>query len=601
MPGLTNDGRALDAVSDAVDDVNVLRGKLWQTQSEVEATKDKASFRQYDNACERVKSFYKEQHEKQTVAYNIKARVDFKSRKRARMGVWQAMEMLNTLVDDSDPDTELSQIEHLLQTAEAIRRDGKPEWMQVTGLIHDLGKLLLFFGSEGQWDVVGGNPDYHDAVYSTKYGIYEPNCGLDNVMMSWGHDEYLYHVVKDQSTLPYEGLAMIRYHSFYPWHRENAYMHLTNAKDMVALDAVRAFNPYDLYSKSNTPCDVEKLRPYYEGLIAKFFPPEIDCHVDNTHYVPEVVSCNFVLSADQIRLDRLLHLLHLLPPSAWSRLTMIEAAPESALPYPPVHKDKKFVVLSDWDGTITTYDSNDYLTDNLGYGREKRRAGNLEVLDGKITFRDAFRGMLESVVENGHTLEHCKQVLKQMLVTPTFYLTPMRCYLVLTTVICSDIKLDPGFRDFYRYCKSMDIPVVIVSSGMEPVIRAVLSVQVTPEEAAEIDIISNDVDVHPDGTWSINKFGHDKSQAILPYRALENPPTLFFLGDGVSDLSAARHADVLFVKDTGDGDNDLAVYCKREHIPHILFPKFEAALDVVKGIVGGTKTVEAALADGKAE
>jgi len=51
--------------------------------------------------------------------------------------------------------TELSQIEHLLQTAEAIRRDSKPEWMQVVGPIHDLGKLLLFFGSEGQWDVVG--------------------------------------------------------------------------------------------------------------------------------------------------------------------------------------------------------------------------------------------------------------------------------------------------------------------------------------------------------------------------------------------------------------------------------------------------------------
>ncbi len=37
------------------------------------------------------------------------------------MGVWEAMEFLNTLVDDSDPDTDLSQIEHLLQTAEAIR------------------------------------------------------------------------------------------------------------------------------------------------------------------------------------------------------------------------------------------------------------------------------------------------------------------------------------------------------------------------------------------------------------------------------------------------------------------------------------------------
>ncbi|KIK93207.1 hypothetical protein PAXRUDRAFT_829202 [Paxillus rubicundulus Ve08.2h10] len=296
MPALAHDGRVFDEISDAVDAVNVLKGKLWDSHAEFVADKDKTLFRQYETACDRVKAVYKEQHEKQTVAFNIKARVDFKSRKRARMSIWQAMEMLDTLVDDSDPDTDLSQIEHLLQTAEAIRRDGKPEWMQVTGLIHDLGKLLLFFGSEGQWDVVGdtfvvgcafsdkniypetfeGNPDFDDAVYSTEDGIYEPHCGLDNVMLSWGHDEYLYHVVKDQCTLPDEALAMIRYHSFYPWHREGAYMHLTNAKDLKALAAVRAFNPYDLYSKSDKPVDMKELRPYYEGLIAKFFPPELD-------------------------------------------------------------------------------------------------------------------------------------------------------------------------------------------------------------------------------------------------------------------------------------------------------------------------------------
>jgi len=296
MPALSRSGNVLDDLSDAVDDVNVLKGKLWDEESEFVATKDKNSFRQYDTACERVKTFYKEQHEKQTVAFNIKSRVDFKSRKRARMGIWQAMEMLNTLVDDSDPDTSISQIDHLLQTAEAIRRDGKPEWMQVTGLIHDLGKLLFFFDSEGQWDVVGdtfvvgcafsdkniypetfaGNPDTYDAVYSTKYGIYEAHCGLDNVMISWGHDEYMYNVVKDQSTLPEEALAMIRYHSFYPWHREGAYTHLTNAKDANALEAVQAFNPYDLYSKCDQPINAEELRPYYENLIAKFFPPELD-------------------------------------------------------------------------------------------------------------------------------------------------------------------------------------------------------------------------------------------------------------------------------------------------------------------------------------
>ncbi|KAG5715189.1 Inositol oxygenase [Termitomyces sp. T112] len=292
----TVSGRDLDMTSDAIDEVNVLKGRLWDDESQFDADKNKEQFRNYESACDRVKNFYKEQHEKQTVEFNIQARVNFKKRTRARMGIWEAMEMLNTLIDESDPDTSLSQIEHLLQTAEAIRRDGKPEWMQIAGLVHDLGKLLLLFGSEGQWDVVGdtfvvgcqfsekiiypdtfaANPDYHDEVYSTKYGIYEPHCGLDNVMLSWGHDEYLFHVLKDQSTLPEEALAMIRYHSFYPWHREGAYSHLTNEKDERILAAVRTFNPYDLYSKSDAPCDATKLRPYYEGLIAKFFPPIID-------------------------------------------------------------------------------------------------------------------------------------------------------------------------------------------------------------------------------------------------------------------------------------------------------------------------------------
>ena len=70
------------------------------------------------------------------------------------MSIWSAMEFLNTLVDDSDPDTDLSQIEHLLQTAEAIRADGHPRWFILTGLIHDLGKVLCLYG-EPQWAVVG--------------------------------------------------------------------------------------------------------------------------------------------------------------------------------------------------------------------------------------------------------------------------------------------------------------------------------------------------------------------------------------------------------------------------------------------------------------
>ena len=280
-----SDVQALENVSDDIDTVNLLKAVIKQRSlfdaSEFDKDKDKSQFRRYEEACEKVKAFYREQHEKQTVAFNLKARNEFRSKVRARMTIWEAIEKLNTLIDESDPDTSLSQIEHLLQSAEAIRQDGKPRWMQLTGLIHDLGKLLYFFGAQGQWDVVGdtfpvgcafddrviyssesfkGNPDYGHEIYGTKYGIYAPNCGLDNVMLSWGHDEYLYHIVKDQSTLPPEALAMIRYHSFYPWHSAGAYTHLMNERDEDMLEAVRAFNPYDLYSKTNDIPKVEELK-----------------------------------------------------------------------------------------------------------------------------------------------------------------------------------------------------------------------------------------------------------------------------------------------------------------------------------------------------
>ena len=255
---------------------------------------EKAStFRDYgDNVRPGVREFYRLNHTHQTLAFVEAKKREFLPRSRCRMGIWEAMEYLNTLVDDSDPDTQLTQIEHLMQTAEAIRADGHPRWFILTGLIHDLGKILCLWG-EPQWAVVGDtfpvgcrysekivfheffreNPDWNVPEYQSRCGIYEPGCGLDKVHLSWGHDEYLYHVVKDH--LPDEGLAMIRYHSFYPAHREGEYQHLMNDHDRAMMDWVRKFNPYDLYSKGHEPPDVETLKPYYQELIAEFFPASI--------------------------------------------------------------------------------------------------------------------------------------------------------------------------------------------------------------------------------------------------------------------------------------------------------------------------------------
>jgi inositol oxygenase len=240
-----------------------------------------------------VKEFYRLNHTHQTVEFVLRKKQEYLGLDRRRMKVWEALEYLDTLVDDSDPDIDLTQIEHAVQTAEAIRRADQPRWFVVTGLIHDLGKILCLWG-EPQWAVVGDtfpvgcayddaivyreyledNPDRHDPRYSTRLGIYREGLGLDLVHLSWGHDEYIYHVVKHH--LPPGALYALRYHSFYPWHKEGAYTYLTNDQDREHLKWVKAFNRFDLYSKGDGRPDVKALRPYYEELVEEFFPDPLN-------------------------------------------------------------------------------------------------------------------------------------------------------------------------------------------------------------------------------------------------------------------------------------------------------------------------------------
>ncbi|MPC09503.1 Inositol oxygenase [Portunus trituberculatus] len=179
--------------------------------------------------------------------------------------IMEALEKLNNLVDESDPDVTVPNIVHAFQTAERLR-EAHPDkdWLHLTGLIHDLGKVMAFYG-EPQWSTVGdtflvgcefaqsivyrdstfhNNPDLNNPKFNTKYGMYEPNCGLDKVYVSWGHDEYLYQVLKhNKSTLPEEGLYMI--------------------------------SKFDLYTKKEKVPDMDQLRPYYQSLIDKYCPGKL--------------------------------------------------------------------------------------------------------------------------------------------------------------------------------------------------------------------------------------------------------------------------------------------------------------------------------------
>jgi len=278
-------------------------GVAFGQPADIAVAKQKEEFRNYVDSSfqDRVYKTYVAQHTQQTYEYAMAQRTKFGALNTGlELSIWEASEMLNDIVDESDPDVDLPQIYHALQTAEAIRKAYPGEewdWFHLTGFIHDLGKLLLHPRfSEPQWAVVGDtfplgckfsdkivfpntfdkNPDAKDPRYNTEFGVYEPGCGLENVVMSWGHDEFMYRVCKgNKCTLPLPALYMIRFHSFYPWHKHGAYAQLMNNQDVEMLKWVLEFNQFDLYSKDPTPIDVDSLRPYYEKLAKKYFPEKV--------------------------------------------------------------------------------------------------------------------------------------------------------------------------------------------------------------------------------------------------------------------------------------------------------------------------------------
>ncbi|KAK3352244.1 HAD-like domain-containing protein [Lasiosphaeria hispida] len=236
---------------------------------------------------------------------------------------------------------------------------------------------------------------------------------------------------------------------------------------------------------------------------------------------------------------------------------------------PAMRTAPKFIFFTDFDGTITQQDSNDFITDNLGYGAGLRKMGNGDVLFGRRDFRDSFQEMMDSIQA---PFDQCIDTLLQ------------------------NITLDAGFKEFFYWARDSNVPIVVLSGGMEPIIRALLAHFLGQDEANSLQIVSNNVaaragkSINEEGGWQIvfhdaSGFGHDKSLEIRPYANLPEGerPVLFYAGDGVSDLSAAKETDLLFAK----AGRDLVTYCENENVPFTTFEDFSEIHAIVEDIVAG--------------
>jgi inositol oxygenase len=283
------------------DEVNVGSVHLDDPSEYRPEYKDKNEYRIFDihTSPERVINTYRAMHSTQTLDYVKKKNEYWCQFNHGEMSIMEALSKLNSFVDESDPDVDVPNSVHAYQTAEGIRKKHPDnEWLQVTGLIHDIGKVMALWG-EPQFSTVGDtfpvgcrpdksivfdaelfkeNPDLQNDKLNTKLGIYEENCGLSNVCMSWGHDEYLYRVLTapvNKCYLPEEALYCIRFHSFYPWHTSGAYMYLCNNKDLEMMKWVNEFNKFDLYSKCPDIPPLQELVPYYTKLVEKYIPGKL--------------------------------------------------------------------------------------------------------------------------------------------------------------------------------------------------------------------------------------------------------------------------------------------------------------------------------------
>lgn len=271
-------------------------------------------FRDYENAPQHVKDFYLKHHREQTYEKVEELEKRYLKLEGGEMTIWEMFEVAQSIVDESDPDTEENQMLHAIQTAERVRRLYPEEkWLHLAALIHDLGKILAAVPAAencnpllAQHFVVGDinpvgcpysdkivfhsyfaeNPDSSRLEYQTesdkRFGVYQKNCGFMNVKFTFGHDEYLYNILlcHNLRNLPHNQidgriLYVVRHHSFYAWHRDGAYTELASEHDWKMLPWLQAHSNCDLYSKKDDDVcpgsDGKDSVRYYKDLVETAF------------------------------------------------------------------------------------------------------------------------------------------------------------------------------------------------------------------------------------------------------------------------------------------------------------------------------------------
>ncbi len=205
----------------------------------------------------------------------------------------------------------------------------------------------------------------------------------------------------------------------------------------------------------------------------------------------------------------------------------------------------EYIVISDFDGTIT-------MTDTVDAMAEKFAKGDFEKLDamwksGKYDGAQISQEILDMLEADEETL---KSFIK-------------------------NIKIDPYFKDFIEYIKQKALEFYIVSDGFDFNIETVLE----ENNIEGLMSFSNILEfkhcrlrgLYPNRNEDCGKCGNCKRNLIQDVN-LENKK-LIYIGDGHSDRCASLLGDYVFAK------GSLAAYLKEKGKNFIEFSNFK---DIIK-------------------
>jgi 2,3-diketo-5-methylthio-1-phosphopentane phosphatase len=150
----------------------------------------------------------------------------------------------------------------------------------------------------------------------------------------------------------------------------------------------------------------------------------------------------------------------------------------------------------------------------------------------------------------------------------------LRCSRKELDALADEVAIDPWFPDFARTCREAEVPVVVLSDGLDYVIRRVLR----NHGMAAIPLYANRLEIHEDGGYSL-AFPHARGACVASsgtckcalMRGLCLSGTgAVLIGDGASDFCAAREAaDFVFAK------GSLLDHCREFALPHAAYHNFQ--------------------------